>query len=630
MKTPPLNSAMMATRRNDQSKLGQCSSTSKLTVDIEGERKLVCGAALGNCVHVAGVASFLQLAEAEGFRTLLMGAAVSIDELLKVVENERPHALAISYRLTPQTGKTLLDELLRRLEPFPSVRLLFGGTREIADYASATGRFVSTFVGEESVDYHRWTFSRLRGEVVSSAPQNLETARIPIVERLRSLARTPGGIDMPLLRHHFGLPNLNETVQGIEEIADSRVVDVISVAPDQNAQEFFFRPDQMHPDLDGAGGVPLRTPADLRALFQASTRGNNPLLRIYSGTQDLIQWAEMAVNELQNAWGAVPLTWYSEIDGRSRRSLSDAISENMCVMKWYGERRIPLEVNESHHWSLRDAPDSVAIAMAYIAAHAARSCGVGMFIAQYMFNTPRYTNSVCDLAKMLAKLTLVESLRTDDFVPFRQCRAGLSHFSNDLNMAKGQLANATTTMLGLRPHIVHVVGYSEASHAAGPAEVIESCQIARGVLKNASLGMADPLQDERVVSQAHELLAESMVLLNAIHNMGTAMGSEDPFSDPLVLAEAIHAGLIDAPHLKGQPGCQGAVVTLPVAGRCQAVDSSGQAIGERERVLHVLTEGPSAQRFGAAKARTWLVSDVMQKQLGIPEDATLALLDRIA
>ena len=64
--------------------------------------------------------------------------------------------------------------------------------------------------------------------------------------------------------------------------------------------------------------------------------------------------------------------WYSKLDGRSQRSLSAAIQENQEAMKAYASLGVPLEVNESHQWSLRDAPDSVAAATFYLAAYNAK------------------------------------------------------------------------------------------------------------------------------------------------------------------------------------------------------------------------------------------------------------------
>ena len=148
-------------------------------------------------------------------------------------------------------------------------------------------------------------------------------------------------------------------------------------------------------------------------------------------------------------------------------------------MAWHASKGIPVEVNESHHWSLRDAPDVVAVAAAYLAAYNAKKAGVGEYVAQFMFNTPPGTSPAMDLGKMLAKAGLIDSLAGEDFRVYRQVRAGLASFPIDLDQAKGHLALSTTVSMALRPHILHVVGYCEADHIAGPAEVIESCRIAR-------------------------------------------------------------------------------------------------------------------------------------------------------
>ena len=42
-------------------------------------------------------------------------------------------------------------------------------------------------------------------------------------------------------RHHFGLPSMEETIEGIKEIAEAKVLDIISLGPDQNAQEVFLQ-----------------------------------------------------------------------------------------------------------------------------------------------------------------------------------------------------------------------------------------------------------------------------------------------------------------------------------------------------------------------------------------------------
>jgi methanogenic corrinoid protein MtbC1 len=71
--------------------------------------KSVVAGALGECVHVAGVVSFLRLAEAAGWRTVFLGPAVPVKEFLKVVRRERAEMVGVSYRLTPGTGERLLN-----------------------------------------------------------------------------------------------------------------------------------------------------------------------------------------------------------------------------------------------------------------------------------------------------------------------------------------------------------------------------------------------------------------------------------------------------------------------------------------------------------------------------------------
>lgn len=128
----------------------------------------------------------------------------------------------------------------------------------------------------------------------------------------------------------------------------------------------------------GAGGVPIRSKEDLIGFKEASRAGNYPMLRIYSGTRDLVAWAEMSRETINNAWGAVPLCWYSVLDGRSKRTPVEAIRENQEAMRWYGKNDIPLEVNEAHHWSLRDAHDAIAVVMAYLAAYNAKAMGLSI------------------------------------------------------------------------------------------------------------------------------------------------------------------------------------------------------------------------------------------------------------
>ena len=563
---------------------------------VEKEKvPIILGASLKNCVHIAGVANFLRIASAHGFHTELLGAAIPVDEIIRHVGkcDDKRIVLAVSYRLSIQSGRNVIHEFIRSVDQLPITPiLLFGGTPDNVDIARKTNRFLATFVGDESTNYLIRILDILRdSEPVKEMIDQMQTITAPseTIDTLQVI--NDEGYYFPLLRHHFGLADLEETIHGIEVIAEAKVLDVISIAPDQNAQEFFFRPEQMDPNLDGAGGVPLRKPSDLRKLWKAAQHGNYPRLRIYSGTQDLLQWAEMSVREIDNAWLAVPLVWYSELDGRSKRTVAEAVRENQEVIKWYANKGRPVEILEGHQWSLRECPDSVAVTMAYIGAYNCKMLGVRQFISQFMFNTPSFTSPLYDLGKMMAQLKLIETLTDDTFKQYRQVRAGLSHFSSDMDMAKGQLAMSTSLMLGLRPHIIHIVSFTEGDHAAQPHEVIESCKIVKGVLKNALLGMADPLLDTRVVEISKQILDQVSWTLGAIKALGESMESPDAFLDPKVIALAIEIGILDAPHLKGQKLALGRVQTMPLEGGCKIVDlNSGSVIDERDRILELIED----------------------------------------
>lgn len=547
-----------------------------------GRKRTVIAAAVGDCVHVAGVFRFLQLAEDRGYRTVFLGPAVSLPRLVEAIRRESPDLVGVSYRLTPEAAGRLLADFQAALEQAGlrpgtagAPRFAFGGTPPVARVARATGLFEAVFDGTEGDGA---VIAYLRGERGRG-----ERAHYPqtLVERVRAQA------PYPLIRHHFGLPSYEETLAGVARLAEARVLDVISLGPDQNTQEHFFHPRDMDPRQDGAGGVPIRSADQFRALYAASRRGNFPLMRSYSGTRDILAMSEILRNTVNLAWGAIPLTWYSVLDGRSGRPLEQAIREAQAAFAWHAARGIPVECNEAHHWSLRDAPDAVAVAMAFLAAYNARRAGVRHYVAQYMFNTPPGAWFTMDLAKMLAKADLIESLHTASFTTFRETRAGLASLPADPEMAQGHLAASTMLQMALRPRIVHVVAHVEADHAATADDVIEACRIARGAIRNCLHGLPDMAADPRVQARKAELLAEARLLLEAIRDLATP-GVDDPWADPATLARAVHVGLIDAPHLRNNPEARGQVATRIIGGACRAVDpENGRPLAEEERIACV-------------------------------------------
>jgi methylmalonyl-CoA mutase cobalamin-binding subunit len=547
--------------------------------------KTVVAGALGECVHVAGVMNFLRLAEQAGWRTIFLGPAVSVEEFLNVVRRESADLAAVSYRLTPETGARLLGEFAEAADELHNAgtRFIFGGTPPVVEEAKNIGFFERSFDGSEPAEE---LLAYLRGQ--STAVSTEDAYPQTTVERIAWKA------PYPLLRHHFGLPTMQATIDGIERIAEARVLDVISLGVDQDAQENFFHPERQDPRRTGAGGVPVRTPDDYRQLYAASRRGNFPLLRTYSGTDDFIAQAEVFVETINIAWCAIPLFWFNAMDGRGPWDLAGSIREHQKVMQWYGERNIPVELNEPHHWGMRDAPDVVSVVAAYLSAYNAKHFGVRDYIAQLMFNSPSGLSDAMDLAKMLAILELIEPLHSDDQVrPFRiwkQTRTGLLSYPLDLDEARAHLSASIYLQMALQPDIVHIVGHTEADHAATAEDVIAAVRMARRSIENALRGAPDMRQAVAVQARKKELIEEAQQTVAAIQALGDA--TADPLVDPEILAQAVAIGILDAPHLRNNRFARGHVVTqIDERGACVAVDpASGRPLREAERLAQCLTQ----------------------------------------
>lgn len=494
----------------------------------------ILGACLGKCIHTAGILHFLRLAENLGYETEFMGPAVSVQKFVARLSQAPPDLAVISYRLTPEVARQIFTELKIGLKQhrLAGIRFALGTTPPVAKIASQTNLFESIFTGEESqeaiVDYLK---QQKTASPAKQFPQNL-------------LERIQQNQPFPLLRHHLGLKTLEETIRAAKKIALSEELDILSIAPDQNAQEYFFRPQEMPSTGSGAGGVPLRKPEDLEAIYSATRCGNYPLLRCYAGTRDLIQWAKMSLEKINIAWGAIPLFWYSELDKRSNRCLQEAIRENQSCISWYAQHNIPVEVNDSHQWSLREAPDAVAVAAAFLSAYNAKKLGVKYYIAQYMLNTPPETSPAMDLAKMSAKIEMIEQLQGSGFRCLRQIRTGIASMPADSDVAKGHLAASITLGMSLTPHIVHIVGYCEADHAAGSDDIIQSCKIIRGAIRLSLRGLPQIATDTAINKRKRHLIKEARAILNAIKALGKK--SKDPFIDPSVLDEAVKRGILHA------------------------------------------------------------------------------------
>ncbi len=541
-------------------------------------QKTVVAAALGECVHVAGVLNFLRLAESAGWRTVFLGPAVTIEEVLRIAQAENADLVGVSYRLTPETGERLLGEFAEAADDLRTagMRFAFGGTPPIAEKADKMGFFERVFDGSEPPEE---VLAYLKGQT-SAQPSEVDYPQ-STVERIRW--KSP----FPLLRHHFGLPTMEESLQGVEKISNAKVLDVISLGIDQDAQENFFHPERQDARRKGAGGVPVRSAGDYRALYQASRCGNYPLMRTYSGTDDFLRLSAMYLETINNAWCAIPLFWFNQMDGRGPWDLEGSIREHQAVMAWYGERGIPVELNEPHHWGMRDAPDVIFVVSAFLSAYNARLCGVRDYIAQMMFNSPPGTSDAMDLAKMLAALKMIEPLSAPNFHIWKQTRTGLLSYPLNSNAARAHLATSVYLQMALKPHIIHIVGHTEAHHAATADDIIDATAIARKAIENALGGAPDMTADPVIQTQVDHLISEAGITLQAIRQLG-ANECADPWADPGILAKSVRLGIMDAPQLRNNPFALGQIKTRMFMGTCKATNPAGLPLSEAERLKNLL------------------------------------------
>jgi glutamate mutase epsilon subunit len=556
---------------------------SKQNFNNKKENKILT-ACLGQCVHVAGIYNFMNIATQLGFDCLFLGPATPISVIINKIKTYKPNILGLSYRLTPTTIKPILQELkehFEKLEEKPQ-NLFFAGTPEVVKVTKKSNFFQKYFVGGEPK--HK-IIAILRNDLPVFKKEN----KIPIDLISRIQWKKP----FPIIRAHFGLPTLKDTLKGIKKLAKSEVLDIISIAPDQNTQANFFHPDDQIKELSGAGGVPIKSKDDLVKIHRARLTGNHPLLRIYAGTRDFIKLAEIFNETIYNAWAAIPIFWFNQMDGRGPLTLKESIIQHLKAIEWHGKKNKPVEINDAHHWSLRNAPDSIAVADIYLSGLIAKKLGVKHFVAQYMFNTPPSSSLNMDLAKMLAKNELLHSLTDKNFSVIKQVRTGLASFPLDSNKAKGQLAAATMVQLTLKPEIVHIVSYSEANHAALPDEIIESCKIIDQII-NRMYSSEINMIDSQILKRKEELIKQAKWIINLIPSLAKNKDElKDPYINPNVLNRLVKYGIFDAPHLKNNKFALGKIKTRIIDGACYSWDDLRQKrYNEIQRIKDIISNIP--------------------------------------
>jgi len=529
---------------------------------LQKEKKILT-ACIGQCVHVAGTHNFMNIATQLGFECLFLGLATPNSVIIDKIEIFKPDILGLSYRLTPSTLKPILQQFKEKYEKLKHKpqQLFFAGTPEVVKVAQGFDFFNEYFIGGES-----------KYKIISILRKDLCNPKEKAKTSMELISRIKWKKPYPVIRAHFGLPSMKDTLKGIKKIADAEILDIVSIAPDQNTQSNYFHPRDQVKELSGAGGVPIRTKEDFLKLHKARLTGNYPLLRIYAGTRDFIKLAELYRETIHNAWAAIPIFWFNQMDGRGPLTLKESIKQHLEAIKWHGENNIPVEINDPHHWSLRDAPDTVAVADMYLCGIIAKKLGVKHFIAQYMFNTPPSSSFDMDLAKILAKDEILQTLIDENFSVIRQVRTGLASFPLDLDKAKGQLAAATMVQLAIKPDIVHVVSYSEADHAARPEDVVESCKIVDQVI-NKVYSSNLKIIDEKIQKRKKELIKQAKWIIDIIPYL-TRNNKEfkDPYINYNILNRLVKYGIFNAPHLKNNKFALGKIKTKIINGACYSWD----------------------------------------------------------
>lgn len=533
-------------------------------------------ASIGNCVHAAGIYNFSVLARKEGYQVEYMGSAVPIKELVGGIIEFKPHVVALSYRLSEEGAYYLLKELEGIIEEqgFEDIIFIFGGTVETAKAARNFSYIRKVFDGSEDVSESVIYLRNMEKEHAEEEipPQTLGE---------RIAWKKP----FPIIRHHIGLETLEDTYEHIKILAESKLLDVISLAPDQNAQEHYFQQQLMPKGEDGAGGVPIRNEEHLRWMYEATRRGNYPLMRCYSGTRDLYPFSKILKDTINNAWAAIPLTWYSQLDRRSDRELLTAIRENMEAIAYNAELGVPVEMNESHQWALRYCSDVIEVAISFITAKVAKHLGVKEMVMQYMLANPPSISPLMDLAKMQAKIDLMGEEEDETFKIYRMVRTGLLAYPADMDQAKGLISSTMFYGTFLKPDIVHVVSYSEAVKRATSVEILESVRMVKKSMEIAERGLLENIHEDRRFKERLEYLKDEVrYLLGEISKLKDV---ENPLVDPEVIYLAIKEGLLDAPGLKGFSVAKGNFRTEIHDGYHVTVDDDGTILDEKERVRRV-------------------------------------------
>lgn len=524
-------------------------------------------------IHTLGIAYASDLLEVCGYKTIICDSLISmsietldnddsVDNFVRWIIDNRINELCFSYRLDPYDGLFAFERvylLLKKMNFFEShiQRVYFAGLPLTCSLVKSRFSEVEVFEGDETILDTLNKFNIPKALIPNSILSNSEyddarldfantilesskylkvfptkkvlypdfgTEKDNIIKRL--FAHQKENV-LPLIRVHAGPYNTNsaEAVREFKDwlkiFVDTRFVDIVSIGTSQLTQSNFGE------DWTGrsnGGGVPIRTEEDFRSLWNCS---RPLLLRAYSGTKDIVSYASMLDQTINNAWHALSIWWFNKMDGRGDLSVADCIDQHVKTIQFIGSKEEVFEPNVSHHFAFRGADDLTYIISGYIAARTAKFNGIKYLVLQNMLNTPKLTDGIRDIAKARVLLKLVKGLEDANFRVIYQPRAGLSYFSPSIDKAKRQLVAVSALMTDIlyeeqkNPDIIHVVSYSEASHLATPQIINESVQLTFAALTDypryrKKMSIEDILRSQTLNIMESELMEDALNIIQDI------------------------------------------------------------------------------------------------------------------
>lgn len=568
-------------------------------------QNLFIGLTLGQDPHTVGIHKAGKIARLAGINYKILPPAMDDDTKIRTILDENPKCVGLSYRLSTDKAIMELEKFLYKLEHYglfkdKERRFCFAGlfpTLKAIKSIGLDAKYNLTLMGSDKdiekktietikflgVDSQEIQNSILQTILIESQPVKFdildqiakrvvendnylteEALKKPSDYALEYFPQRMKESSIPLIRTHFGIPDetIIPTIKGIETIAINGAVDEVSLGSSDLSQRFFGN-EIAFKEHKNDGGVPYKNKEDLKMLYTATRRGNFPSIKPYAHVYNLKSFVDTCLETgmLVGAHQAVPLFWFSELDGRGPLSLEEAINEHIDTVKYLAGKNIPVEMNDPNQWSSRYVHDTLFVVDYALIASVMYNAGVKDMIFQHQFNKPAETGDYGDLAKMAAAREIIEMIRPAENTSniYMETRAGIEHFSTDMEVAKYQLARTTLLQMIFNPDVIHLVSYCEADHAATAEDVIESSKIVRRAAKLYKQNIGDLkvlVNNEIVQSRKRHLLEEAKYVLLEIAklspNYAKGMTFRDLFkclSDSKALYMAMETKILSAPGI---------------------------------------------------------------------------------